>query len=359
MNEDSSALTAVCSYSDSPSDGIFSYRLDRVDGNLHQLDSVTARNVSFLTLHPTAPYLFAAERFAGGVVSAFRFDEESGTLIRCDHRASRGSGPGYLSVDADGRYLFSANCGENTVAVFPIGADGSIGEATDVVEHTPADAGLPPYRSPHPHAVRPGPEDRFVYVPDMGLDRIFVYEFDPDRGTLSPARTPTVEVPSGTGPRHLDVHPDGRYLYVINEQNSTVTAFERDVETGHLAALQTVDTLPDGFEGENKCADIHVHPSGAWLYASNRGHDSIVSFEIDSDTGRLEAPDHTSTGGAWPRNFGVEPEGQYLYAENMYTDDVVIFEINRDSGRLTATGDRISIDSPVCMVFDGSARISQ
>jgi 6-phosphogluconolactonase len=188
-----------------------------------------------------------------------------------------------------------------------------------------------------------------VYVPDLGTDRVWVYDFDPEAGRLEPADCGHVDVHAGAGPRHITFHPNDRYAYLINELDSTVTAFERDADTGGLESFATVTTLPDDFDGENTTADIHVHPSGEYLYGSNRGHDSIAIYELDAD-GRPSLVGTEPTGGEWPRNFALDPTGRFLYAENADSDTIVTFRI-RDDGTLVRTENVVEVPSPVCMQF--------
>jgi 6-phosphogluconolactonase len=243
----------------------------------------------------------------------------------------------------------TAQYGGGTVSVLPIADDGTVGSPTAVVEHEGSGPNEGRQSEPHPHSIQPGPDNRFAYAPDLGADRVFVYDLDPAAGTIEPADCGHVDVHPGAGPRHLDFHPNGRYAYLISELDNTVVAFERDSDTGALDAFATVDTLPEGFDGESYTADIHVHPDGDTLYGSNRGHDSIAVFDLDAD-GRPTLVETESTRGEWPRNFALDPDGKFLFAENRDTNDIVTFRV-RDDGTLEPTGAVAEVPEPVCMKF--------
>lgn len=348
-------IGVVGSYADEEG-GLYTYRLDATDGALHALDTAPASKTAFVTRHPEDPYVYTAGRTGGGIVAAFHADPETGAVTSLNERSSGGAAPGYVSVDATGRYCFVANCDGHTVAMLPIEADGHLGPVVDSVDHPPAGVGGDgPTRSdgspvePHPHAVVPGPENRFVYVPDLALDLLSVYRIDVERGRIAPAATGSVALALDSGPRHLAFHPDGRDAYLINEFASTVTVFERDAERGGMSKVQTVDTLPEQYEGENKCADVHVHPSGEWVYGSNRGHDSIAVFAVAGGNGHLRPVAHESTRGGWPRDFELDRSGRYLFAENMHSDDVVTFAVDPETGTLEPTGAEVAVPEPISM----------
>ncbi len=205
--------------------------------------------------------------------------------------------------------------------------------------------------APHAHSINLDAANRFAFAPDLGLDKVMIYRFDAAQSTLTPNDPPAAAVAPGSGPRHFAFHPNGRLAYAINELASTITAFEYDAGRGTLQTLQTVSTLPDGFEGKSFTADVHVHPSGKFVYGSNRGHDSIAAFAVDEATGKLTAIGHQSTEGKTPRNFGIDPTGAYLLAANQDTDNVVVFRIDAGSGKLQPTGQSIRVPMPVCVKF--------
>jgi 6-phosphogluconolactonase len=333
--------------------GIYVYRLDRASGALHYLSTAAGvTNPSFLAIHPDRGYLYAVQEIdeyegqLGGVVSAFAIDPRTNTLELINHQPTHGAHPCYVSLDRTRRYLLVANYGGGSVSVFPIEASGALGPATAVARHHGSSMH---HDGPHPHSIVATPDGRYVLVPDCGLDRIFIYRLELQRGTLAEHDVPWVGVQPGAGPRHLAFHPTGTALYCINERSSTIAVFAYRPDQAVLRELQTVSTLPDGFAGPNSCADIHIDPSGRYLYGSNRGHNSIAIFAVDPPEGTLRSLGHISTGGRTPRNFGIDPSGTFLLAANQDTDTVVTFRIEQATGALTATGQIADIPSPVCV----------
>jgi 6-phosphogluconolactonase len=242
-----------------------------------------------------------------------------------------------------------ANYGGGSVCVLPILDDGQLDGATALVQHEGSSVNPRRQRGPHAHSVNVSPDDRFAFVADLGLDKVMIYRFDVTAGTLAPADPPWASVSPGAGPRHFAFHPGGKFAYVINELQSTVTAFAYDPERGSLDDLQTVSTLPSDFKDNNSTAEVLVHPSGNFLYGSNRGHNSIAVFAIDARTGWLSPVEKESTRGSTPRNFGIDPTGRYLLAANQASDAIVVFRIDKATGALTATGQEIEVPSPVCV----------
>jgi 6-phosphogluconolactonase len=204
---------------------------------------------------------------------------------------------------------------------------------------------------PHAHSVTLDAAGRFVFAADLGMDKIMVYRLSEPDGVLEPNEPPFAALTPGSGPRHFAFHPNGRFAYVINELSNTVAVFEYDADAGKLTHVETVNTLPEDFKGDNTTAEVRVHPSGRFVYGSNRGHDSIAVFQVNGETGGLTPAGHTSTGGKTPRNFGIDPSGRYLLAANQDTGNVVAFAIDRETGALTATGQEISVARPVCVTF--------
>jgi len=350
MTSDSN-LAFVGTYTEPDEDGVFGFRVDG-SGRLHRTSAASGgADPTFLSPDPDGDHLYAANRpEGGGQVVAYAIDREAGALSRLNAAPTGGGGtPCYCSVDATDQCVLTAQYGGGTVSVLPIDDDGRVGDPTTVLEHEGSGPNADRQSEPHPHSIRTGPENTYAYAPDLGADRVFVYDFDPRAGTLEPADCGHADVQAGAGPRHLDFHPNDRYVYLINELDSTVVAFERDAETGALDPFATVSTLPDDYDGENATADIHVHPSGEYLYGSNRGHDSIAVFELD-DEGAPTLVETESTRGEWPRNFALDPSGAFLFAENADTDDIVTFQIG-DDGTLDPTGHVTEVPSPVCLRF--------
>ncbi|WP_254280600.1 lactonase family protein [Haloarcula marina] len=339
----------IGTYTDGPSDGIYTCEIFpnrnpvvRDRGCNHVSD-----NPSFLTIHPDNRHCYAVHEVEDGGVTAFtieRDDRELQSLGRVDTGIR---GPCHCSIHPSGAFLFVAHYTGAAVSVLPILDDGSLGPPSDTVSHDGYSVEPARQTHAHPHSITPGPDGRFLYVPDLGTDEILIYELNDEDGTLAQIGAHATE--PGAGPRHLALHPAHQYVYVINELNSTLSAFERNPETGHLSEINTESTLPSAFDGENITADVHVHPSGRWVYGSNRGHNSIAIFEIDETTGQITSVGHESTRGEWPRNFAIDPTGQLLFAENQETNTIVAFHIDKEKGTLSHTGDVLSVPEPVCM----------
>jgi len=330
-------------------EGILVYHLDRGTGALEYVSTASGVvNPSFVTVTPDHRYLYAVQEVdehegqPGGAVTAFAIDQPTHALRPLNHQSTHGAHPCYVSLDGSGRWLFVTNYSGGNLAVLPILEDGSLGPATAVVQHEGSSG-----QAPHPRAILPDPSNRFVLVPDAGLNRVYVYRLDAEPGTLTPNDPPWAQLPPGTGPRHLAFAPRGGYLYTINESGSTLSAYAYDAEQGVLHELQTVSTLPDGFTGRNSCADIHLDPSGRYLYGSNRGHDSIAIFAVDSLTGQLRLAGHMATGGRTPRNFAIDPGG-LLLAANQDSSTVVVFRIDPTTGALVS-GRVVPVPTPVCL----------
>ena len=341
----------------SASKGIYRLRLDLATGALTEAGPPTETgSPSFLALHPSGRYLYAVNESGGptkdeGGVSAFRVDAKTGALTPLNQQSSRGGGPCHLALDAKGRYVLVANYGGGSVAVLPVQPDGRLSVATTFVQHAGHGADPGRQKGPHAHWVDLDQANRFALVADLGLDEVLVYRFDPAKGSLTPNQPPAARVAPGAGPRHAAFHPDGRHLYVINEMQSTVTAFSYDARTGALAELQTLSTVPAGFTEPTDTAEIAVRPDGKFVYGSNRGHDSIAIFAVDPATGKLTAAGHQPTLGKKPRHFAIDPTGTYLLAANQESDNIAVFRIDRASGRLTAVGQPFSVPRPVCVVM--------
>lgn len=350
MNK-TSVLAVVCSFAaDANKGGVFSYRLLE-SGQLEEITESPSPAVSFITDHPTKPVVYTVNRVNGGEITAYVFDETTGTIDKINSQSTGGTDPCYVSVDSTGSLAFVANYSGGTVAAFPLNHDGSLNKAAETITHSGSSVHEDRQEGPHPHSIQPDPANHVVYVPDLGTDEIRIYDFDPEQATFEPADPPRVELPPGSGPRHLDSHPELPYCYVINELASTITTLSYDSGSGQLTPTETTSTLPEEFDGHHQAADIHVHPSGTHLYASNRGHDSIAIFEIDDETGGLDLLGFESTRGSWPRNFAIDPTGSVLFVENRRSDTVIGFMIDQNTGLLTPTGQTLYVPEPVCMRF--------
>jgi len=341
-------------YVDGKGEGIYGYRMEPASGALTYVTTFTDTiNPSFIAVHPSGRYLYAVnEQYEdlgpAGAVSAFAIDSKTRELTFLNKRSSHGLGPCYVSVDHTGQYVLVANYLTGNVSVYPIEADGRLGDATDIVQHT----GSGPHwhqDGPHAHFIMPDPTNAHIIAIDKGADKLIVYSLDLKQGILTAVDGSCHRVAPGTGPRHLDFHPSGRYAYCINELSSTITAFRYDGELGRLTPIEVVPTLPDGFEGTNLSAAIQVAPSGKFVYGSNRGHDSIVIYQIDADTGKLTYVGHEKTQGATPRSFAIDPSGTLLLVANQDTDSVVAFHIDQETGKLLPTGRVTEVPTPACI----------
>jgi len=286
-----------------------------------------------------------------GAVSAFAIDPDTGNLRLLNQRSSMGSGPCQLVLDQLGRNVLVANYTSGNVAVLPVGPDGRLGEATAVVQHTGKGVNPDRQEGPHPHCVTLDPANRFALVCDLGLDKVLIYRFDAEQGKLTPNEPAFASLKPGAGPRHMTFRPDGRFAYVVNELDSTITAFAYFQETGALKELQTVPTLPPYYDGPNFPAEIGIKPSGEYLYASNRGHESLVVFGIDPDKGTLKYIEEQNAGGKTPRHFGIEPSGKHLAIANQESHTLLVCRIDPENGRLKPSGVFAEAPSPVCVKF--------
>lgn len=338
--------------------GIYSFTFDPVTGEPGPVTlAAEVANPTFLALHPNHRALYAVSEiadFAGGrtgAVSAFTIAPESGALTLLNQQPSGGAGPCHLDVDHTGRCLFVANYSGGSVAAFPLAADGRLGAATTLRAHQGSSVHPQRQTKPYAHFITASPDNRFTLACDLGADRVFVYALDAARGTLAPHDPPAATLAPGAGPRHLAFHPNGRCVFVVNELNSTVTSFAWDAARGTLKEIQSVPTLPAGFTNASTTAEIEVHPNGRFLYASNRGHDSLAVFAVNADTGRLTFVEHVPSGGKTPRCFGIGPGGKHLFAANQGSGNVVVFALDPSTGRLKTTGKSVPVGSPVCVKF--------
>lgn len=348
----------VGTYTGGESKGIYRYQLNLTSGSLAPKGlAAELIHPSFLAIHPNRRFLYSVNEvgnFRGlksGAVSAFALDATTGELTFLNEQLTRGAGPCHLVVDHAGKNVLVANYGGGSTTVLPIQPDGRLKETSAFIQHHGSSVNPQRQEGPHAHSVNVDPANRFAFVADLGLDKLLVYRFDAEAGTLAPHDPPAASVAPGAGPRHFAFHPGGRFAYVINELASTVTAFRYDAAKGVLETLQTISTLPEGFSGSTTTAELQVHPSGKFLYGSNRGHDSIAIFAIDPESGRLTAIGHQSTLGKTPRNFGIDPTGTYLIAANQDSDTLVVFRIDTKTGRLEPVGKPVPAPRPVCVKF--------
>ena len=338
------------------SDGIYLYAMDPLTGELTRKNSFKSVNPSFLTIDRTKRFLYAVNEVGeylgkpGGAVSAFAIERSTFNLRLKNEQATNGADPCHLTIDRRGQTLLVANYTGGSLTALPVRSDGTLGMATEVKQHEGSSI-KEQQKGPHAHCIILDRSERYALAADLGIDKVMIYRFDPASGKLTPGKQPSAELQQGAGPRHLTLHPNGRFLYVINELDSTMTAFKYNAPAGTLTLIETVSTLPSDFSGVSYCADLHVSPSGKFLYGSNRGHNSIVVFEIDQRTGKLKQVEHVSTEGNWPRNFTIDPSGRFLLVANQRSDNVVTFSIDPRTGRLKPTGQITEIPVPVCLKF--------
>ncbi len=351
-------LLFVGTYTNKESKGIYAYRFDAASSELTPLGvAAETTNPSFLATDPSRRFLYAVNEVqnyqgaSSGAVSAFSIDHRTGKLQLLNQVPSRGADPCYIAFDKTGKYALVANYTGGSVAVFPVRPDGLIGESSAFVQHAGSSVNHERQDGPHAHWIETTPDNRFAIAADLGLDKLIVYRFDRIAGSLTANDPPYAKLDPGAGPRHVAFHPNGKFAFVVNELQSTVTAFSYDPRLGALQKLNTVSTLPKSFTGSNDTAEIQVHPSGKFLFVSNRGHDSIALFSTDSKTGGLTLVDTFSTQGKTPRNFAIDPTGKFLLVANQDTNTIVFFRIDPNSGRLTPTGQTLRVPAPVCLKF--------
>jgi 6-phosphogluconolactonase len=348
--------------------GIYLFEADPRSGDLSLLKlAAEGASPSWICLHPSKRHLYSVNEVSdyhgnSGSVSAFSIDSISGDLRLLNVASSHGAGPAHMSVDAGGKYAFVANYQGGSIAVLSIQPDGSLGEAVYVHEdhgvvgatHSnnapPGSFAISGHDNPHAHMIQVDPTNRYVLQTDLGQDRIYVYRFDDESGKLTPASTPYVSLPSGDGPRHFAFHPNGRWLYSIQEEASTLVFFRYDPYLGSLTPQQTISTLPPGFKGTNFCSEVIVSRDGRFLYAANRLHNSVAVFGI-ARNGILHRLGETLTEGDYPSHIALDSSGERMYVCNQRSDQITSFRVNRDTGVLTFTGQYQPLGAPMCMVF--------
>jgi 6-phosphogluconolactonase len=346
----------VGTYTGGQSKGIYRLELDTATGKLGEPDLAgSSVNPSFLAIHPNRRFLYAVNEIDNfrkgktGAVSAFTIDSKTGDLSLLNQQATEGDGPCHLVVDRLGKHVLAANYGGGSVCVLPIFDDGRLGPASCAIQHRGSSVNKQRQEAPHAHSVNLDSANRFAFVADLGIDKVLIYRFDAGKGILSANQPPSVSVMPGAGPRHFTIHPHGRSAYVINELHSTVSAFDYDADKGELKKIQTVSTLPAGYSGKSFTAEVVVHPTGKFLYGSNRGHNSIAIFTIDPKTGKLSPAGFQTDKINTPRNFAIDPSGTFLLVANQAGDSIVVFRIDQKTGELSPTRNSARVARPVCL----------
>ena len=336
------------------SKGIYAVEFDADSGKLKAKGiAAVSTEPSWVEIHPNGKFAYVANEAGNqSTITAFSIDAKKAKLTQLNQLPALGEDPCHLSFDRTGKYLFAANYSSGNIVVFPILADGKLGEHTAVVKNV---GSLGPNKErqdrPHAHWVHVSPDNRYVFAADLGLDAILSYKFDATKGTLTPNDPPLAKLNPGAGPRHVAFTPDGKYVYVVSELNSTVTAFQYDPAKGTLSEFQILTTLADDFSGRNDTAEITVHSNGKWLFASNRGRDSITVFSISASDGSLTSLGEFPTGGKEPRHFAIDPTGQFVLAENQNSNSITVLKIDSATGALKEVSHLNDIPSPVCLEF--------
>jgi 6-phosphogluconolactonase len=339
-------------------DGIYLAELDHVAGELRLVGLVAPlKKASFLAVHPNHRFLYStcevddSRDSTHGAVSAFKIDAATGNLTPLNHQSSTADGPHYLSIDGEGTHVFVANYHGGGVAVLPIDADGKLRPATSTVLHHGSSVNKNRQTGPHPHAIDVDPTNRFVFVCDLGLDKVMAYRFNGEEGTITANRPGELMTLPGSGPRHIAFHPNGKWAYVINELDSTLSALRYDSVAGAFTKIETVSTLPVGGTDENLTGEVAIHPNGKFVYASNRGHDSIAAFAVDETSGRLRNVGYYPAGGRTPRNCNIDPYGKFMLSANLDSDSITVLRIDLTTGKLSPTPQAIKVLQPYCIVF--------
>jgi 3-carboxymuconate cyclase len=357
--EANSKLLYIGTYTGAKSKGIYSARFDSDTGKLSAPEiAAETKNPTFLALHPKGRVLYAVseiDNFQGmktGGVSSFSIDGKTAKLSLLSQEPSGGGGPCHLSVDKSGKCILVANYGTGSFATLSVRGDGKLEAPREMIRFDGSSINRERQSGPHAHFIDFYPSNKFAFGCDLGLDKVFIWEFEL---TGLPENALKLKYPApikpGSGPRHLAFHPSGRFVYLINEMAATITVFAYDPDKPALNELQTISMLPEKFEGFKSGAEIQFHPSGKFVYGSNRGHDSIAVFSVDEKGGKLTLVEHQSTRGKTPRHFALDPTGKWLLAENQDSDNIVIFGVDQRSGKLSPTGESAEVGSPVCIQF--------
>ncbi len=339
------------------SGGIEIVTFDTESGKLARADTVSGiENPSFIAIHPQGNALYAIsevgdfEGKAAGGIYAYAIDPNTKGLTKLNGQSVKGPGPAYVSIDSKGRHVLVANYGGGSVCVLPVRKDLTLATASAFVQHEGSSINPQRQEAPHAHSIVLDPSDRYALVADLGLDKVMIYRYDDEAGTVKPnADQSWARTKSGAGPRHIVFHPNEQYVYVINELDSTVIAYRWSADKGGMTELQTISTLPEDWEGRNYPADIHVHPNGRYLYGSNRGHNSIAAYDVNPETGELCNFRAVPSGGEYPRGFTLTPDGDFALVANQNSSNLLVYAIDQQTGDLTATGEVLDLPTPVCV----------
>ena len=337
------------------SKGIYVFEFDRSQGKLKELQTVKeGTSPGFLSVSPDRKYLYAiygqgSRSDGNGSVMSFKIDRATGFLTKINEQSTGGKGPAHISIDPKGRFAYVSNYGDGTLSVLPINKNGSLGSASDFIKHTGSSIVTGRQQGSHVHSIIPSPDGKFIYVSDLGIDKVMIYRVQ-SNGKLAPASVPFTQNVAGSGPRHFTIHPNNNFAYSLEELSSTVASFRINRRNGALSSQERIPMLPPDFKGQNSAADIHFSPDGKFLYASNRGHESLVIYKVDAKTGKLSLVGHENTGGKHPRNFMIDKMGEFVFTANQNTDNVVVFTRDKETGKLTPNGENVMVPAVSCLV---------
>lgn len=346
----------IGTYTGSGSDGIYVYKFNTQTGENSFVSSAKTSNPSYLAISPNKKYVYAVNENADstrftvtGHVAAFSFDKTTGKLNFINKKESGGKHPCYVSIDKTGKWVIVGNYSSGSLSVLPVRSNGSLDSAIQIIQHEGSSVNSERQEGPHVHATVLNKNNKTLYVPDLGLDKVMLYNLDNKTGKLKEFHIPFVMTEAGAGPRHIDIHPNGKYAYLMEEMTGTVSVYNIEKD-GYLSLIQNTSGLPRDFTGAVGSADIHVSPDGKFLYCSNRGESNTIGiFSINASSGELEWIDAQSTMGKTPRNFNFDPTGNFLLVANQNSDEIVIFKRDIETGLLTDTGKRINVSKPVCL----------
>jgi 6-phosphogluconolactonase len=345
----------IGTYTSGKSEGIYVYRFNTASGAATPVSSAKTSNPSFLAVSPDNKYVYAVNENAdstmyttGGSIAAFSFDKQTGNLSYINKQWSGGKHPCYVTIDRKGKWVIAGNYSSGSLALLPVRKDGGLDSARQVIEHEGSSVNEDRQQGPHVHATVLSPDDKYLFVPDLGIDKVMIYAFDAKAGRLTPATAPYEMTEPGTGPRHFDFHPNKKFAYLIEEMTGSISSYS--YSKGGLTLVQNISALPGDYNGAIGSADIHVSPDGKFLYASNRGESNTIAiFSINQKSGHLVPVGHQSTLGKTPRNFNFDPSGNFLLVANQNSDEIVVFKRDKETGLLTDTGQRIAVSKPVCI----------
>ncbi|MBM3401549.1 MAG: lactonase family protein [Bacteroidetes bacterium] len=337
------------------SKGIYVLEFDQQKGTLKELQTVTeGSSPGFLAFSPKKDFLYSIYgkgtlNDGNGAVMSFSIDPVSGILKKVNEQSVEGKGPAHISIDPKGRFAYTANYGDASVTVFPINSDGTLAKASDYVKYTGSSTNPQRQKEPHPHSSIPSSDGKFLYVSDLGTDKIMIHEVMSD-GKLKPAAVPFVQVAAGSGPRHFKIHENGNFAYSVDELSNTIVAFKVNKKTGALTILERLSMLPEGYSEVTYASDVHFSPDNKFIYATNRGHESVVIYEVNAKTGKLKMLGHEPTGGKHPRNFMISKNGEYVLVGNTNTDNVVVFKRDNKTGLIKPNGVQHTIPAVSCLL---------